>query len=138
MGISYVFWNILKTWFIHYLKILRQRKLRKLELEISNVLPDFSSLDFPGESAGWTISPLPQRLQVIIELLLNYAFNYYHQYDYYQNRQLDLGDVAPHDSNLLKNALQANVQGIQVDFDDGNCPSWANQIKGNKDIIVKL
>ncbi|KAG7202300.1 hypothetical protein KM043_018632 [Ampulex compressa] len=47
-----------------------------------------------------------------------------------QNRHLDLGDVSPADTNHFFNALRANVQGVQVDFDDGHCPTWRNQILG--------
>lgn len=47
-----------------------------------------------------------------------------------QNRHLDLGDVSPSDYIQFISAMKANVQGIQVDFDDGHCPTWKNQIIG--------
>ncbi|GLH01927.1 Malate synthase, glyoxysomal [Gryllus bimaculatus] len=57
----------------------------------------------------WKVAPLPQRLQ---------------------NRHLDLGDVSPANTDHFKKALLADVQGIQVDFDDGHCPTWKNQLIG--------
>lgn len=46
------------------------------------------------------------------------------------NRRLDLGDVSPTSLVHFTSALNADVQGIQVDFDDGHCPTWHNQITG--------
>lgn len=43
---------------------------------------------------------------------------------------MDLGDVSPTNFEHFSSALRANVQGIQVDFDDGHCPTWKNQILG--------
>lgn len=47
-----------------------------------------------------------------------------------QNRHVDLGDVSPSDLDHFSKALRCDVQGIQVDFDDGHCPTWKNQIVG--------
>ena len=41
-----------------------------------------------------------------------------------------MGDVSPSNFEHFSSALQAEVQGIQVDFDDGHCPTWRNQIAG--------
>ncbi|VVC99695.1 unnamed protein product [Leptidea sinapis] len=60
-----------------------------------------------GNSDSWKISPLPSRLQ---------------------NRHLDLGDVSASNTAHFVNALNSEVQGIQVDFDDGHCPTWRNQL----------
>jgi len=57
----------------------------------------------------WKISPLPPQLQ---------------------NRHIDLGDVSPSNVLHLEMALKSGVQGIQIDFDDGECPSWRNMIQG--------
>lgn len=88
-----------------------------------NQLPDFNSSPINNISSkgynsavisaaqlDWKISPLPQRLQ---------------------NRHVDLGDVSPANPEHLKGALLSPVQGIQVDYDDGNCPSWKNMLEGN-------
>ncbi|XP_066998901.2 malate synthase isoform X2 [Anabrus simplex] len=67
-------------------------------------------LDSPERrDPNWKISPVPARLQ---------------------NRHLDLGDVSPANTSHFVNSLQADVQGVQVDFDDGHCPTWQNQIIG--------
>ncbi|XP_069679393.1 malate synthase-like [Periplaneta americana] len=47
-----------------------------------------------------------------------------------RNRHLDLGDVSPTNIEHFTQSLLADVQGIQVDFDDGHCPTWRNQIIG--------
>lgn len=47
------------------------------------------------------------------------------------NRHIDLGDVSPADKEALLNGLYAaHVNGLQVDFDDGHCPTWSNQLQG--------
>lgn len=46
----------------------------------------------------------------------------------YSNRHLDLGDVSASNAAHFTAALNADVQGIQVDFDDGHCPTWRNQL----------
>ncbi|KAH0560304.1 malate synthase-like [Cotesia glomerata] len=50
--------------------------------------------------------------------------------DRLSNRRLDLGDVSPSNLEHFSAAMCADVQGIQVDFDDGHCPTWFNQIYG--------
>lgn len=41
-----------------------------------------------------------------------------------------MADVSPSNLEHFSGALCADVQGIQVDFDDGHCPTWRNQITG--------
>lgn len=69
--------------------------------------------EFRNDSAAcpeWRIGALPARLR---------------------NRQLDLGDVSPAQTVHFTDALYARgVQGIQVDFDDGHCPTWRNTVQG--------
>ena len=55
-----------------------------------------------------------------------------------QNRHLDLGDVSPSDFSHFTAALRSPVQGIQVDFDDGHCPTWRNQILGMHNIKLAI
>ncbi|XP_037531349.1 malate synthase, partial [Nematolebias whitei] len=43
--------------------------------------------------------------------------------------------MAPCDTQRFIMALQSPAQGIQVDFDDGNCPSFYNQVKGIHNVI---
>lgn len=47
-----------------------------------------------------------------------------------QDRRLDLGDVSPANTEHFVKALKCNVNGIQTDFDDGHCPTWAAQLRG--------
>ncbi|KAI4462387.1 malate synthase [Holotrichia oblita] len=84
------------------------RCLRKYELKKSKYLPQFSRTK-QRRDRSWLVKPVPGRLA---------------------DRRLDLGDVSPSDSTHFFDALNAEVQGIQVDFDDGHCPTWRNQITG--------
>ncbi|KAK1175483.1 malate synthase-like isoform X1 [Acipenser oxyrinchus oxyrinchus] len=91
-------------------EILRHRVGRKMELEQTGGLPGFSSLtSHLREDRTWRVLPVPERLQ---------------------NRHVDIGDLAPSDTERFIQALRSKAQGIQVDFDDGNCPTYFNQIKG--------
>ncbi|XP_046454208.1 malate synthase, glyoxysomal-like [Daphnia pulex] len=96
-------------------EVLRQRVLRRCAVE-SGKLPEFVSKR-PNKSKGWKIDSIPRRLV---------------------NRKLDLGDISPSRTDLLVNALNANVQGIQVDFDDGHCPSWRNQLQGLYNVFLAV
>ncbi|XP_028816257.1 malate synthase-like isoform X2 [Denticeps clupeoides] len=90
-------------------KILRLRKLRKVQLDLSGDLPGFSEASAHVRDADWRVSPVPPRLRC---------------------RHVDIGDLSPCDTERFLQALQSPAQGIQVDFDDGNCPTYHNQIKG--------
>ncbi|KAJ8682476.1 hypothetical protein QAD02_018268 [Eretmocerus hayati] len=83
---------------------------RKLKWRKTRELPKFREVDFKSD---WEVAPVNARLQ---------------------NRHLDLGDVSPTDLKHFSSALKARVQGIQVDFDDGHCPTWKNQIAGHHNI----
>ncbi|KAM4808514.1 uncharacterized protein WCC33_007047 [Rhinophrynus dorsalis] len=91
-------------------KILWHRTARKVQLDLSGSYPDFS-LDSAHirNDTGWRVAPVPRRLQ---------------------NRHVDIGDTAPCKTERFHKALLSSAQGIQVDFDDGNCPTFFNQIKG--------
>ncbi|DAZ93010.1 TPA: hypothetical protein N0F65_011303 [Lagenidium giganteum] len=52
-----------------------------------------------------------------------------------QDRRVDIGDAAPCNTDFLIRALNSGAQGVQVDFDDGNCPTWANTINGHHNIM---
>ncbi|XP_035905816.1 malate synthase-like isoform X1 [Anopheles stephensi] len=87
-------------------QLLQNRVKRRLLIEEGSWVPEFCN---PSESLEWTVEPLPARLR---------------------NRKLDLGDVSPANTVHFTDCLYANVQGIQVDFDDGHCPTWRNTIQG--------
>ena len=92
--------------------LLCNRRKTKIEYNVSGKLPSFKQ-SAAAEDKSWGISPVPPRLR---------------------QRHLDVGDVSPADGHKLRTALQADVDGIQVDFDDGHCPSWSNQLRGWENI----
>lgn len=91
-------------------QVLRLRVSRKVHLDLSGDLPSFlQSTTNIRRDPSWKVLPVPQRLQ---------------------RRHVDIGDLAPCDTQRFIKALHSPAQGIQVDFDDGNCPTYYNQIKG--------
>ncbi|KAK3576855.1 hypothetical protein CHS0354_012910 [Potamilus streckersoni] len=88
--------------------ILRNRIVYKLELDKTGGLPDFK-VDHESLHGNWKVGQLPQRLMC---------------------RHVDLGDVSPSNTSHFVAALNSSAQGIQVDFDDGHCPTWSNHLKG--------
>ncbi|KAK3564458.1 hypothetical protein QTP86_022630, partial [Hemibagrus guttatus] len=91
-------------------KVLKMRILRKVQLDLSEELPGFmEDTAHIRNDPSWRVSPVPVRLRC---------------------RHVDIGDLAPCDTQRLTQALKSTAQGIQVDFDDGNCPTYYNQIKG--------
>uniref|UniRef100_A0A8C9VGU3 malate synthase n=1 Tax=Scleropages formosus TaxID=113540 RepID=A0A8C9VGU3_SCLFO len=90
--------------------ILAQRSARKAHLDLSGELPGFSDdTAHIRNDPTWRVRPAPARLR---------------------RRHVDIGDLAPCDTERFMRALRSPAQGIQVDFDDGNCPTYYNQIKG--------
>lgn len=87
---------------------LLARQRRRLDIAAGRWLAEFRN-----DSAAcprWRVAELPVRLR---------------------NRQLDLGDVSPANTVHFTDALYVKgVQGIQVDFDDGHCPTWRNTVQG--------
>ncbi|XP_063831953.1 malate synthase-like [Ostrinia nubilalis] len=92
-------------------KLYRDRQQRYVENR-SKVSLEFK-VSSERNDKSWSIAPLPTRLQ---------------------NRHLDLGDVSPSNTAHFVSALNEDVEGIQVDFDDGHCPTWKNQLVGYHNI----
>ncbi|XP_076005352.1 malate synthase-like [Genypterus blacodes] len=91
-------------------QVLQLRVTRKNHLYLSGDLPNFTqSTAHIRRDPTWKVQPVPPRLQ---------------------RRHVDVGDLAPCDTERFIQALQSPAQGIQIDFDDGNCPTYYNQIKG--------
>ncbi|KAJ3587440.1 hypothetical protein NHX12_011037 [Muraenolepis orangiensis] len=91
-------------------QVLQLRVSRKAHLDASGGLPDFSpATSHVRDDPSWKVLPVPPRLQ---------------------RRHVDVGDMAPCDTPRLLRALRSPAQGLQIDFDDGNCPTFHNQIKG--------
>uniref|UniRef100_A0A674MFZ4 malate synthase n=1 Tax=Takifugu rubripes TaxID=31033 RepID=A0A674MFZ4_TAKRU len=96
-------------------QVLRQRVSRKAHIDLSGELPDFlESSAHIRSDPDWRVKPVPPRLQ---------------------RRHVDIGDLAPCDTERFIKALQTPAEGIQVDFDDGNCPTYHNQIKGIHNVL---
>ncbi|KAG8003782.1 Malate synthase [Nibea albiflora] len=96
-------------------EVLRLRISRKVHLDLSGDLPSFlESTAHIRRDPSWRVLPVPPRLQ---------------------RRHVDIGDLAPCDTERFIKALQSLAQGIQVDFDDGNCPTYHNQIKGIHNVL---
>ncbi|CAH4034953.1 malate synthase-like [Pieris brassicae] len=93
-------------------ELFRTRLQRMVELNAKKVLTFKASPERIDRS--WKIASLPSRLQ---------------------NRHLDLGDVSASNTAHFVSALNADVQGIQVDFDDGHCPTWKNQLMAYHNIL---
>uniref|UniRef100_A0A336LLQ2 malate synthase n=1 Tax=Culicoides sonorensis TaxID=179676 RepID=A0A336LLQ2_CULSO len=89
-----------------YDKIILQRQRQSLSINEGTFSKGFKNVH---SNEDWKISPLPECLK---------------------NRKLDLGDCSPANTFHFIDALNSNVQGIQVDFDDGFCPTWFNTILG--------
>ncbi|XP_053317179.1 malate synthase-like [Spea bombifrons] len=91
-------------------KILWHRISRKVQLDLTNNYPDFALENSRiRNDLSWKVSPVPRRLE---------------------KRHVDIGDTAPCKTERFHKALLSSAQGVQVDFDDGNCPTFFNQIKG--------
>ncbi|TMW63467.1 hypothetical protein Poli38472_002408 [Pythium oligandrum] len=100
----------------HVDQMYHQRTTRRVQVEGDPTA-------FPGFNAAtrgirtdtsWTIDPLPPALH---------------------DRRVDIGDVSPAKRALLLQALNSGAQGVQVDFDDGHCPTWKNTVLGHHNIM---
>ncbi|KDO32368.1 hypothetical protein SPRG_02845 [Saprolegnia parasitica CBS 223.65] len=95
------------------------RLQRQLELDLCSSLDEahascvFRNGPYPDGDA-WTIDPLPEVLR---------------------DRRVDIGDTSPARTDELVAALNSGAQGVQVDMDDGHCPSWKNVIHGHWNLL---
>jgi hypothetical protein len=89
-----IFSYFLKTFenWIQFLKIFQGRQRRKLLLDSTGGLPDFSQKSAHLQG-NWKVRPVPRRLQC---------------------RHLDLGDVSPSNTSHFVASLKTTAQGIQV------------------------
>lgn len=97
-------------------QLMLQRAKRRIELFENKWQPKFRQ-NTVATTTNWTIDVIPDRLQC---------------------RKLDLGDVSPANTISFVDAMYANVQGIQVDFDDGHCPTWRNTIQGLYNVTAAI
>lgn len=102
--------QLISTFEVEVDQILSLRVSTKAHLDLTGELPEFrKDTAHIRSDPNWNVLPVPPRLQ---------------------KRHVDIGDLAPCDSERFIEALKSPAQGIQVDFDDGNCPTFNNQIKG--------
>jgi malate synthase A len=93
----------------------QRRQLSRLHMDMTGSRPTFEHNNDDNQAstsvpADWRIRPLPPRLR---------------------RRHIDLGDVSPADTAHLVASLGCSgADGVQVDFDDGHCPTWHNQLLG--------
>lgn len=80
---------------------------------------------------------LKQRVMFTL-LQTRYFLRLQRKYYLYRNRHLDLGDVSASNTAHFVSALNSDVQAIQVDFDDGHCPTWRNQLMAYNNIFYAV
>ncbi|EQC41808.1 hypothetical protein, variant [Saprolegnia diclina VS20] len=95
------------------------RLQRQLELDLCSSLEEaHATCVFRNgpyvDGDAWTIDPLPEVLH---------------------DRGVDIGDTSPARTDELVAAINSGAQGVQVDMDDGHCPSWKNVIHGHWNLL---
>lgn len=99
-------------------KVLKLRVLRKVQLDLTGELPGFlKDTAHIRNDPSWRVGPVPHRLHC---------------------RHVDIGDLSPCDTQRFIQGLKSTAQGLQVDFDDGNCPTYHNQIKGIYNVYLAV
>ncbi|KAF1327054.1 Malate synthase a, partial [Globisporangium splendens] len=88
---------------------------RRVVVEQQYAVPTFlSSTKAIRDDMNWKIDPIPPILR---------------------DRRVDIGDVSPANREFLLRSLNSGAQGVQVDFDDGHCPTWKNTLLGHFNIM---
>ncbi|KAG6620125.1 Malate synthase A [Phytophthora cinnamomi] len=92
-----------------------RRQARRLATEQHGATPHFlEETRAIREDETWRVDPQPWALK---------------------DRRVDIGDVSPANREFLLRALNSGAQGVQVDFDDGHCPTWNNTIQGHFNVL---
>ncbi|KAF1772739.1 Malate synthase-like [Phytophthora cactorum] len=92
-----------------------RRQARRLVTEQNGAMPRFlEETRAIREDETWRVDPQPDALM---------------------DRRVDIGDVSPAKRELLLRALNSGAQGVQVDFDDGHCPTWSNTIQSHFNVL---
>ena len=87
-------------------ELLARRAARQKDFDAGN-LPDFLSETAQIRTGDWTIAPQPK--------------------DMLDRRVVITG---PTDRKMVINALNSGASTFMADFEDANCPTWANMIEG--------
>ncbi|ETI50407.1 malate synthase A, variant 1 [Phytophthora nicotianae CJ01A1] len=92
-----------------------RRQARRLATEQNGAMPHFlEETRAIREDETWRVDPQPNALM---------------------DRRVDIGDVSPANRKFLLRALNSGAQGVQVDFDDGHCPTWSNTLQGHFNVL---
>lgn len=86
--------------------LMAARDRRQAELDAGR-LPDFLPETAWIRESEWSIAPLPQDLL---------------------DRRAEI--TGPVERKMMINALNSGAKSFMADFEDSNCPSWENQIRG--------
>jgi malate synthase len=87
-------------------ELMAARELRQIELDAGS-LPDFLPATATVRESDWRIAPLPADLL---------------------DRRVEI--TGPVERKMMINALNSGAKSFMADFEDSNCPTWANQIEG--------
>jgi len=86
--------------------LLARRVARQSEFDAGK-FPDFIQETAPLRAREWTIAPQPKDLL---------------------DRRVEI--TGPTDRKMVINALNSGASTFMADFEDANCPTWANMIEG--------
>jgi malate synthase len=87
-------------------ELVARRAARQREFDAGE-LPDFLSDTAPVRTSDWTIAPQPKDML---------------------DRRVEI--TGPTDRKMVINALNSGASTFMADFEDANCPTWANMIEG--------
>ena len=87
-------------------ELLKKRALRQREFDAGK-LPDFLPETAQLRESDWSISPQPKDML---------------------DRRVEI--TGPTDRKMVINALNSGASTFMADFEDANCPTWANMIAG--------
>jgi malate synthase len=87
-------------------ELLARRAARQREFDVGK-LPDFLPETAQIRAGDWTIAPQPRDML---------------------DRRVEI--TGPTDRKMVINALNSGASTFMADFEDANCPTWANMIEG--------
>src|SRR5213592_4021254 len=90
--------------------LLARRAARQREFDAGK-FPDFIPETAPLRAKEWTIAPQPKDLL---------------------DRRVEI--TGPTDRKMVINALNCGASTFMADFEDANCPTWANMMEGQANI----
>jgi malate synthase len=87
-------------------ELMARRAARQSEFDAGKT-PDFLAETAPVREGSWTVAPQPKDLQ---------------------DRRVEI--TGPTDRKMIINALNSGANVFMADFEDSNCPTWANMVEG--------